>query len=316
MGDRDRLSVADPAPAITVVGSLNMDLTVRASRLPRGGETLTGSGFSTAPGGKGANQALAAVRAGGRVRMIGAVGRDAFGATLVGTLADAGVDTERVRRDDGPSGVALITVADDAENTIVVVPGANAALATLDAADEAAIAAADLLMLQLEVPLVTVIRAAQVAAAAGVPVLLNPSPIRPLPADLLAAVDILVVNETEAAELGPDTLPGRGHLVTTLGAAGARYRGPGGAVATAAPPPVEPVDTTGAGDAFAGALAVAWCRGDDPAAALRWACAAGALATTVPGAGVAAPFAAEITRAVDADSGATSPSRWARCRCP
>jgi len=308
VGSRDRWSASDPAPAITVVGSLNMDLIVRAPRLPNRGETLTGSGFSTAPGGKGANQALAAARAGGRVRMIGAVGRDDFGTTLMGTLADGGVDIERVRRDDRPSGVALITVADDAENTIVVVPGANAALTALDAADEAAIAAADLVILQLEVPPATVTRAAQVAAAAGVPVLLNPSPIRPLPADLLAAVDILLVNETEAAELGADVLPGGGHLVTTLGAAGARYRGPGGAVATAIPPPVEPVDTTGAGDAFAGALAVAWCRGDDPAAALRWACGAGALATTVPGAGVAAPFAAEIARAVGADPGATAPS--------
>jgi ribokinase len=288
-------AVADPAPTIAVLGSLNMDLTVRTPRLPAAGETLTGTGFSTSPGGKGANQAIAAARAGGRVRMIGAVGADEFGSALVDALAGAGVDTGRVRRVEGPTGIALITVDAAAENAIVVVAGANGTLTGLDDDDAAVIAAADLLVLQLEVPLATVTRAAQVAAAAGVPVLLNPSPSRPLPPELLAAVSILVVNETEAAALAADEIPGGGHVVTTLGAAGAWYRGPGGASAAAAAPRVEPVDTTGAGDAFAGALAVAWCRGDDPAAALRWACAAGALATTVPGA--AAPFAAEIDRA-------------------
>lgn len=280
-----------------MLGSLNMDLIVRSPRLPSAGETLTGTGFSTMPGGKGANQALAAARAGGQVWMIGAVGSDDFGSTLVDTLADAGVDTARVQRVDGRSGIALITVDDAAENTVVVVAGANGTLTGLDSIDEAAIAAADMLVLQLEVPLATVTRAAQVAAAAGVPVLLNPSPSQPLPAELLAAVSILVVNETEAAALAADEVPGGGHVVTTLGAAGARYRGPGGASASAEAPRVEPVDTTGAGDAFAGALAVAWCRGDDPAAALRRACAAGALATTVPGAGASSPTAADIDRA-------------------
>jgi len=283
-----------PAPSIAVVGSLNMDLIVRSRHLPAPGETVTGSGFSTLPGGKGANQAVAAARAGGRVRMIGAVGSDEFGAALIGALDGAGVDTRLVRRVAGPSGVALITVDDTAENTIVVVAGANAAMSSLDEADRAAIVDADLLVLQLETPLDAVTEAARVAAAAGVPVLLNPSPVRNLPAELVAAVNLLVANETEAATLG-DARPGGGHLVTTLGAAGARYLGPGGAVAQAATPRVSAVDTTGAGDAFTGALAVAWCRGDDPASALRWACAAGALATTVPGA--AAPLAADIDRA-------------------
>lgn len=280
------------APSIVVVGSLNMDLVVRAPRLPAPGETVAGSDFSTSPGGKGANQAVAAARAGGRVRMIGAVGDDGFGADLVGALDAAGVDTGRVRRVPGPSGVALISVDDAAENTIVVVGGANAALTDLDAADRAAITSADLLLLQLETPLPTVTAAARLAAAAGVPVLLNPSPVRPLPAELLAAVHILVVNEDEGAALG-DIRPGGGHVITTLGAAGARYRGPAGDAA-AVPPPVRPVDTTGAGDAFTGALAVAWCRGATPAQALRRACAAGALATTRPGAG--APAAAEVDR--------------------
>lgn len=280
------------APAVVVLGSLNMDLIVRAPRLPSPGETVAGSNFSTSPGGKGANQAVAAARAGGRVRMIGAVGDDGFGPALIGALDAAGVDTGRVRRVPGPSGIALITVDDAAENTIVVVGGANTVLTDLDAADRAAIAAADLLLLQLETPLSTVTAAARIAAAAGVPVLLNPSPVRPLPAELLAAVHILVVNEDEAAALG-DVRPGGGHLITTLGAAGARYRGPAGEAA-ASPPPVRAVDTTGAGDAFTGALAVAWSRGDDPASALRRACAAGALATIRPGA--AAPAAADVDR--------------------
>ena len=291
----DRATDGEPAPSIVVVGSLNMDLIVRSSHLPATGETLLGSSFSTLPGGKGANQAIAAARAGGRVRMVGAVGSDDFGAELTGALDGTGVDTGLVRRVAGSSGVALITVDDAAENTIVVVAGANAAMTTLDEADRAVIADADLLMLQLEIPLDTVTAAAAAAAAAGVPVLLNPSPVRALPAELLAAVDILVVNETEAAALD-DARSAGGHLVTTLGAAGARYLGPDGTVAQAAPPRVSAVDTTGAGDAFTGALAVAWSRGDDPATALRWACAAGALATTVPGAGAAAPMAADINR--------------------
>lgn len=235
---------------------------------------------------------MAAAHAGGRVRMIGAVGDDEFGPALVGALDAAGVDTGRVRRVPGPSGIALITVDDAAENTIVVVGGANAALTDLDPDHRTVIAAADLLVLQLETPLATVTAAARLAAGAGVPVLLNPSPVRPLPAELLAAVHILVVNEDEAAALG-EIRTGGGHLITTLGAAGARYRGPAGE-ADATPPPVRAVDTTGAGDAFTGALAVAWSRGEDPAAALRRACAAGALATTRPGA--AAPTSADVDR--------------------
>lgn len=295
MGSQPRpdATTGDPAsPVIVVLGSLNMDLIARSPRLPAPGETVAGSAFSTSPGGKGANQAVAAARAGGRVRMIGAVGDDEFGPALVGTLNGAGVDTGRIRRVPGPSGIALITVDDAAENTIVVVGGANAALIELDAGDRAAITGADLLVLQLETPLPTVTAAARLAAAAGVPVLLNPSPVRPLPAELLAAVHILVVNEAEAAALG-DVRPGGGHLITTLGAAGARYRGPAGAAA-AMPPPVRVVDSTGAGDAFTGALAVAWSCGAGPAAALRRACAAGALATTR--AGAVAPTAAEVDR--------------------
>ena len=283
---------------LVVLGSLNMDLVIRTPHLPRPGETVLGGGFATSQGGKGANQAIAAARAGGRVAMIGAIGTDAFGDDLAATLADNGVETALLRRLDGPSGIAVITVDDGAENTIVVASGANALLAPLTDDDEQAIRGASFLVMQLEVPLETVTAAATIAASAGVPVLLNPSPVRPLPPDLLAAVTVLVVNEGEAATLGGESLSAVPHLVTTLGAAGASYRGPDGEVASALPPPVQPIDTTGAGDAFAGALAVAWAAGVDPQTSLRRACAAGALATTRRGAGVSAPMRIDIDRVV------------------
>ena len=279
---------------LVVLGSLNMDLIVRAAQLPRPGETVLGSEFATSQGGKGANQAIAAARAGAEVALIGAVGTDAFGDQLTAALIADGIDITGLRRLDGPSGIAVITVDDGAENTIVVASGANAGLTGLTSRDERSIAAAAMLLLQLEVPIETVTAAATTAAAQGIPVLLNPSPARRLPTELLACVTILVVNEGEATALGDAALAAVPHLVTTLGAAGARYRGPVGERFSAQPPPVSPIDSTGAGDAFTGALAVAWVSGAEPADALRFACAAGALATTRPGAGVAAPSAAEI----------------------
>ena len=276
-----------------------MDLVIHTPLLPRPGETVLGGGFATSQGGKGANQAIAAARAGGRVAMIGAVGTDAFGDELAATLADNRVDTTLLRRLDGPSGIAVITVDDAAENTIVVAAGANALLSPLTDDDEEAIRGASFLLMQLEVPVETVTAAATLASTAGVPVLLNPSPVRRLPSELLAADTVLVVNEGEAATLGEQSLGRVPHLVTTLGSAGARYRGPDGVAASALPPPVQPIDTTGAGDAFAGALAVAWAAGADPQTALRRACAAGALATTRPGAGVSAPTRSDIDRVVN-----------------
>ena len=288
------------AGGLVVVGSLNMDLIVWTPRLPRPGETIIGTRFATTQGGKGANQAIAAARAGAGVRMIGAVGTDGFGDELVCALTDEGVDTTLLRRLDGPSGVAVITVDDDAENTIVVASAANAKLTGTDGRDEQAIRTASMLLLQLEIPIETVVAAATTAAAAGVPVLLNPSPARPLPAELWAAVTVLVVNAGEAEALGEQALAGVPHVVTTLGSAGARYRGPGGVTATAVPPSVAAIDSTGARDAFTGAFAVAWLAGVEPAAALRWACAAGALATTRRGAGASAPLRDEIDRIVGA----------------
>ena len=281
-----------------------MDLIVRTERLPLPGETRIGGGFVTLQGGKGANQAIAAVRAGGTVSLIGAVGSDSLGDQLETTLLATGIDAERLRRLDGPSGVAMITVDDDGENTIVVAPGANAALTGLTAQDERVITESALLVLQLELPIETVTAGALAAARAGVPVLLNPSPVRDqLPEELLAAVTVVVLNEGEHDRLGGSTSPPSGgllaavpHVVTTLGAAGARYRGPAGYLARAEPPTVRAVDTTGAGDAFTGAFAVAWIEGMDPATALAFACAAGALTTTRRGAGAAAPDRTAIER--------------------
>ena len=279
--------------SIVVVGSINQDLIGTATRFPRAGETLLGGQFSTSPGGKGGNQAVAAARAGGRVVFLGAVGDDDFGVGLAASLTDAGVSIQGLRTVPGPSGIALITVTDAGENSIVVLPGANGRLTALTDGDAATISTAALLVLQLEIPSATVTAAARVAAAAGVPVLLNASPVAELPTDLIAATTIAVVNQGEAAELGAalDDVP---HLVTTLGAAGSRYRGPDGSSVAMPGFSARPVDTTGAGDAFTGALAVAWTRGDRPRDALRWAGAAGALATLTAGAAGSSPTASDI----------------------
>ena len=266
-----------------MLGSINMDLVVRTGHLPVPGETTAGTDFVTLPGGKGANQAIAAARAGGRVSFVGAIGDDDYGRRLAEGLAAARVSTDRLGRVPGSSGVALITVDDAAENTIVVVPGANARVRVADP-DAELIAGADMLLIQLELPVETVLSGASLAAAAGVPVLLNPSPVAPLTAELLDLITVLVLNEGEAAALGPAALAGVPHLVTTLGAAGARYAGPDGACCGVPAPPVLAVDTTGAGDAFTGTLAVAWARGVAPPEALRLACEAGAQATTYHGA--------------------------------
>ncbi len=282
-----------------MLGSLNMDLVVRAAHLPAPGETVLGSAFATSQGGKGANQAIAAARAGADVSMLGAVGTDGFGAQLLAALQAQGVGVDRLRTVDGASGIAVITVDEHAENTIVVAPGANALLTALTDAEVGTIQTSALLLLQLEIPIQTVTAGARAAKAGGVPVLLNPSPARPLPAELLSDVTILVLNEGEARALDPAALAAVPHVVTTLGSAGASYRGPAGEFATARPPVVEPIDTTGAGDAFTGAFAVAWAEGVDPATALIRGCIAGALSSTRPGAGGSAPGRQEIDKYAD-----------------
>lgn len=289
---------------IVVVGSANLDLVARAPRLPGPGETVLGTGFVTVPGGKGANQAVAAARAGATCGFIGAVGTDGFGDMLRAHLAGSGVDTGLLRRVAESSGVALIAVDHTGENSIVVAPGANATLATLSEADLAAIGAADLLICQREIPESGVLAAVTAARAAGTTVILNAAPAGPLPGPLTAAVDLLVVNETEAAivagadgsayQLCQALLARVPAVVLTLGARGAVYADRAGAWIEAPAPRIEAVDTTAAGDAFTGALAVAWAEQRPIAEAVRWACAAGAACAQRPGAGTALPTRAEI----------------------
>ncbi len=292
--------------SVTVVGSLNEDVLVAVDRLPGRGETVVGRTAVLAPGGKGANQAAAAGRLAGGVAMVGRVGDDPAGERQLAALAEAGVDTAGVRRTPGtPTGSATIPVEDGSgENLIVVVPGANAALAPADV-DVPAVRRAAVVLLQLEVPLETVRAAAD--AASGT-VVLTPAPPRPLPPELLARVAVLVPNEHELVQLagaGPGTRTpaelaalaralGVPTVVVTLGAQGALVVPADGPVVLQAPPPVQAVDTTGAGDCFTGALGTALARGAGPADAVREAVAAAALSTTGPGARGALPDAAAV----------------------
>ncbi|MFV2086514.1 ribokinase [Micromonospora sp. LOL_021] len=289
------------APRIAVVGSANMDLVATAPRLPSPGETLLGTDFVTVPGGKGANQAIAAARAGGDCVFLGAVGSDAFGVTLTGRLARSGVDTSQLRVVYGSSGVAVVMVNAAGENAIVVTPGANAAFRGLTEPELAAVRDADVLVAQLEIPLETVLGAAAAARGAGTRVILNAAPARELPAELLDAVDLLVVNEAEARAVVGAGREDPAALLTvvrravlTLGAEGAWFADRDGTVHHVPAFPVETVDSTAAGDAFTGALAVAWGEGRDLVSAVRWASAAGAACVRRLGASVSLPQRAEI----------------------
>ncbi|MFD0362955.1 ribokinase [Nocardia sp. GCM10030253] len=287
---------ADPSkPAIVVLGSINMDLVTTTEQRPAPGETVLGTGFTMVPGGKGANQAIAAQRAGGAVEFLGAVGADVFAGELRSVLSDSGVGTGRLRTVTGPSGIAAIVVDSDGENSIIVVGGANTTMTDLTDEDLAVIAAADILLCQLEIPVDAVAAAVMHASANGTVVVLNPSPAQHLMADLWAHVDVAVVNSGEAKQLGSDLDP-VAHLVVTHGADGAVYRGPNGRELTQPSPRVEAIDTTGAGDAFTGALAAAWHRG--PESALAWASTAGALATTTLGASSSIPTKERIEAAL------------------
>jgi ribokinase len=292
---------------IVVVGSLNMDLVIRSPRIPVPGETIIGGDFQTVPGGKGANQAVAAGRLGAQVSMVGCVGQDAFAASLLNSLAEAGVDHTYVIQDPAAAtGVALITVDDAGENSIVVASGANMRLSPINVDDaEPVIAAANVLLLQLESPLETVIRAAEIAHANGVTVVLNPAPApaQPLPVNLLSLVDVLIPNETETslltglpvedlnqAEAAATKLrkDGVDTVVLTLGAKGALLVQD----TTELAPPfrVTPVDTTAAGDAFVGGFGTALAQGKSLLEAIRWGNGAGALATTKLGAQPSLPM--------------------------
>jgi ribokinase len=298
-------------PRVAVVGSFNMDLVFGAPRLPLRGETVSGSAFGMFIGGKGANQAVAATRAGARVEMIGRVGTDTFGQDISGSLAAEGVGLKHVVRDahEG-TGVAGIVVEADGANSIVVVPRANARLTEHDVRrGRGAIAAASVLLLQLEVPLEASIAAARIARRAGSTVLLNPAPARDLPDALYGLVDVVVPNESETLFLtgvpattkegaveAAGVLRRRGvrAVVLTLGERGALLLEDGASPTEIEPFAVGVVDTTAAGDAFCGALAVALAEGKPMVEAARFACAAGALACTVMGAGPSLPTRTRI----------------------
>ncbi len=295
-------------PTLVVVGSLNMDLVVRAPRHPQPGETLIGGDFQTFPGGKGANQAVAAARLGAAVRMIGRVGQDAFGDALLHTVRQDSVDTAFIRRDENAAtGVALITLDAAGQNTIVVAPGANMQVTPQDIRDaEAAFIGADLLLMQLECPLEAVQAAAEMAHRHGLKVALNPAPARPLPADLLAQTDYLLPNQPELrllAEGEPDVTTaaarllsgGVRNLIVTLGEEGALLvTAEGQEKLPAFSVPV--VDTVAAGDAFAGAFCVALAEGRPLREAVLWGNAAGAIAVTRPGAQPSMPTRQELTQ--------------------
>jgi ribokinase len=279
---------------VCVVGSVNADLRFTVETLPRPGQTVLASSLVSSPGGKGGNQAVAAARAGASVQLVAALGSDSAAEQLHAHLHANDVGLDGVVTLAGPSGTAVVVVDAAAENNIVVAPGANAQLSVNSADIRAVIAGSALVLLQLEIPIATAIAAARVARAAGTTVVVNASPVGTKPHELLALselADVVVVNEAEAREWHWP-VP---HLVITRGRRGASYLGEDERFDVPAPR-VVPVDTTGAGDVFAGVLAAAWRDGHE--VALRRACAAGALSTLVPGAGDCAPYAEAIDDAV------------------
>jgi ribokinase len=285
---------------VCVVGSANLDLVANVDRLPAPGATVLATDYAEHAGGKGLNQAVAAARLGAAVAFVGSIGDDAAGAILAAVMRDEGIDVSGLRILPGvPTGRALISVDARAENSIVVVPGANA---RTSASVAGSLPAAGVVLAQMEVPLEAVVAAFRAARARGSTTVLNPAPARDLPDDLLALVDVIVPNEGEAAALGgADRLHALGVMavVTTLGARGATVATRVGAVAVA-PFSVSPVDTTGAGDAFIGALCAELSRGVGVADAARTAAAAGALATTRRGAVPSLPTRAEVRQLLDA----------------
>ncbi|HYB36908.1 MAG TPA: ribokinase [Mycobacterium sp.] len=284
---------------VCVVGSANIDMVFDVDTLPRPGQTVLATSVRSTPGGKGANQAVAAARAGARVQFVGAVGDDPAAARLRAHLSENGVGTDGLITLPGPSGNAVVLVDSAGENAIVVAPGSNAHLTLESHSTRAIVADCDVLLLQLEIPVATAAVAARAAGSGGATVILNASPAGGDPdelADLAKLADVLVVNEAEADHW---VWPVK-HRVVTRGAGGATYTSDDEGFTVPAPA-VEPVDTSGAGDVFAGVLAANWPRKPGSPAqrlrALRRACAAGALATLVPGAGDCAPYAEAIDEA-------------------
>ncbi|WPN32115.1 ribokinase [Pseudomonas sp. P5_109] len=295
---------------VVVIGSLNMDLVTRAPRLPKGGETLIGLSFATVSGGKGANQAVAAARLGAQVSMIGCVGDDAYGEALRGALLAEQIDCQAVSTVEGSSGVALIVVDDNSQNTIVIVPGANGEL-TAEAIDrfDSVIQAADVLICQLEVPDASVGHALKRGRELGKTVILNPAPAsRPLPVDWYASIDYLIPNESEASALSGvsvDSLEsaqtaatklialGAGKVIITLGAQGSLFAD-GQRFEHFPAPVVQAVDTTAAGDTFVGGFAAALAAGKDEVQAIRFGQVAAALSVTRAGAQPSIPALSDV----------------------
>jgi ribokinase len=300
-----------PSPCIAVLGSLNMDLVLQVQHAPGAGETVLAQGLHYMPGGKGGNQAVACARQGAQVHLLGRVGNDAHGATLRAELERDGIDHSAVLTDpEAPTGLAAITVEASGQNRIVVVPGANARFTLDDPALQSLMTRASALVMQLESPMPQVLAAAQCAHSAGRRVVFNPSPIQPLPEALLPLVDVLVVNEVEAAALAGSAVEtpaqaaqaaqalrnmGPSQVVVTLGAAGAvaadatgsRYH-PGRKV--------QAVDTTAAGDTFLGALTVALAEGQTLDLAVREGIRASALCVTQAGAQPSIPTRAAVAQ--------------------
>lgn len=293
---------------VTVVGSCNIDLVTRTARFPHAGEHLIASDFGTYLGGKGANQAVAARRAGATVRMVARVGRDAFAEHITSALASDGIDVGGIGRDhDSPTGNASIWLDASGENQILVFPGANATLGKSEAMQSLGdLDVGDVVLMQLEVPMATVLHVARLARAHGASVVLNAAPAAPLPDELRHLVDVLVVNETEAATLAGGSAPaealrtlasqGFGAVVITLGRDGCLVTKSGDVASDLVPPFMANgvVDATGAGDAFCGAFAARLAAGDSIREAAVWGSAAGSLAVEVVGAIPSMPTKAAI----------------------
>ena len=280
-----------------------MDLVAYVDTVPASGETVQGRQFRQIPGGKGANQAIAAARAGADVAFLGAVGDDAFGVQLRTTLVDSGVDVSGLRTVAGASGVAHIVVDAAGSNSIIVIPGANGTVTALREGDTRLLDGARVLLLQLETPMSGVVAAARAGRSLGATTMLTPAPARPLPAELLECVDVLLPNQHEAAALTGHDDPERAlaallesvpEVVVTLGGDGSLYGARGREPVRVPAVRVEPVDTTGAGDTFCGAFAVARAEGRDPEEALRFAARAAALSVQRYGASTSMPTRAEI----------------------
>ncbi|MBG6053892.1 ribokinase [Salinibacterium sp. CAN_S4] len=290
---------SDVRNIVIVVGSANIDQIFHVARIPAPGETVMSAGLSIARGGKGQNQAVAAARAGASTTFIAAIGDDGFGETTLHGLRDDGIDVSLLRSSADPTGTALIAVAPDGENTIIVEAGANAGLLGLTPADLEAIGGAGVLVMQLEIPLQTVAAAARAGRAGGTTVILNAAPVMDLPRELLDDVDILVVNEHEAAFLSGESAVSSlaPVVIVTLGAAGSVLHQRGVDDVSIPARSVVAVDATGAGDTFCGAFAARLAEGATLEDSLRFAGAAASLSVLTPGAVPSIPLRSAIDSA-------------------